>query len=252
MEDGFDVVAVRVEHEGGVVAPGVLGTEAGRASVPPLRIAAACQRSTLTSSGAAKAMCAPVVTRSRPRWTSTAWSAKSSLVPPPEQDIGIAPFLWAGHLHAQRRSAGAGRWPTRRLGTTPVEATAIGDHCRRVLIDSAALTSCQAAQHLECNVRRDAQPGADCTLGLLQDDAGIQCLAKLSVLSARCLSFGAVGQQRDDDPVDRSVVHVPTGSGWRYGLRVAPERLMNDSVRADGLVLFRLRRQASSSPAICP
>ena len=33
MEDGFDVVAVRVEHEGGVVAPAVLGAEAGRAVV---------------------------------------------------------------------------------------------------------------------------------------------------------------------------------------------------------------------------
>ncbi len=33
VEDGFDVVAVRVEHEGGVVAPAVLGTEAGRAVV---------------------------------------------------------------------------------------------------------------------------------------------------------------------------------------------------------------------------
>jgi hypothetical protein len=33
VEDGFDVVAVPVEHEGGVVAPAVFGTEAGRAVV---------------------------------------------------------------------------------------------------------------------------------------------------------------------------------------------------------------------------
>ena len=115
LKDGFDVVAVRVEHEGGVVAPAVLGTEAGRAVV----------RAAVANRRGVPALDADVIGRDKRdvrggRDAVSTWldsdSVKREVVAraAPEQDIGIAFEL----AFAQGREA---ELPERRLVHAPAD-----------------------------------------------------------------------------------------------------------------------------------
>ncbi len=84
-------------------------------SVAPCATAASCQRMTESASLAQKAMCAPVVTRSRPGLAADRVQAEVVTVAAPEQDVGVILELAFGeHREAELRQRRFVHPPARR------------------------------------------------------------------------------------------------------------------------------------------